>query len=404
MKLKEFITATLSARENKLEDRHLEFAAKIGVLPELLDATVLAENNQFDWPNIWEAYKKAGHACPDFTHVWKNDQIVESNIVCGYDQIDAFGVFMAKAWVASYGGSNPSWNGISYEDWVVEKNEGDSEWNYCLHAMAQTFNIKLNCGRPPEPDRSECVRDYYPQIDIFVIYNNGDMKEMGIYRCSHPKEDLFDERIKWSEKDSPFPHYYVIAGVEMEFDSVKQAIAYIQKMDNVHSVYNNEVLAEKVQLSILAKLAVEKHGEPKHFGLREYVDDVPYLIPLSSNGSEEDRYHPDLTQWRNIIDVGWIAILSDLEDAWGKRAVFLALKRRRKEAQSILAARPHTVWVSLASSYAAGNCRYGTKEFLRKHGIDPEKVGAMRADVLLSMDQNNIFLKKACELAALGVH
>jgi hypothetical protein len=167
---------------------------------------------------------------------------------------------------------------------------------------------------------------------------------------------------------------------------------------------DDELLAEKAQLSILAKLAVEKHGEPEHFGLREYVDDVPYLIPLNSNGSEEDRYHPDATQWRNIIDAGWIAILSDLEDAWGKRAVFLALKKRRQEAQSILATRPHTVWVSLLSSYAAGNCRYGTKEFLRKHGIDPEKVGAMRADVLLSMDPNNIFLKKACELAALGVH
>jgi hypothetical protein len=273
--------------------------------------------------------------------------------------------------------------------------------------MAEVFRIDLTQGQPAEPDVSECVRDDEPTMTVYVLSEDGELEEVEIYRFSHPKEALDDwngDTIHTPE-ESPFPHYYSDKSGDEQYDSWQDMIEALKDRENVLSVHEDESEAETAQLRLLADLAVDKYGEPSVFDLYipEDQDEAPYLIPQGGEDVEDDRYHLDADQWRNVIECGWVAIASDLEDAWGKRAALAALKERRDQAKAILATRPHTVWVSLASSYAAGNCRQGTDAFLREHGIDREKVGAIRADALLEMDPTNPFLQKACELAALGV-
>jgi hypothetical protein len=408
MKLKQYIIEALAANEERVEDRHLEFAAKIGLLPQLLEQTNLAENHDFAWSYHWGEYKTAGHECPKHSHTYDDEDTSEFGTVWGYDTIEAFGVEHTQYWVAWYGGSNPGWNGVSHDDWVVERDSEGFIRNDCLQAMAEVFRIDLTQGQPPEPNLSDCVQDNKPTMTVYVLTEDGKLDEIEIYRFSHPKEALRDENgnITYLPEESPFPHYYSDKSGEQQYDSWRDMIKALKDGENVLSVHEDESEAETAQLRLLADLAVDKHGEPSIFDL--YVpkakDQAPYLIPQGGEDVEEDRYHLDADQWRNVIDHGWVAIASDLEDAWGKRAALAALKERRDQAKAILATRPQTVWVSLASSYAAGNCRQGTAAFLREHGIDPEKVGAIRADALLEMEPTNPFIQKACELAALGVH
>jgi hypothetical protein len=406
MNLKKYILETLISNEAELGNRHLEFAAKIGILPDLLKETTLAEEDGFRWLGIWVAYKDAGHECPKYSHTYDDDYTTEWGTTWGYDTIEAFGVSHTQFWVAWYGGSNPGWNGVSWNDWVVEEDSEGSERNYCLQAMVDVFDIKPK-GQPAEPDISECVRDKKPTMTVYVLSEDGELEEVEIYRFSHPKEALRDENgnITYFPEESPFPHYYSDKSGDEQYDSWKDMIEALEDGENVCGVFEDESEAEVAQLRLLAEMAVGAHGEPSVFDLYvpEDQDEAPYLIPQGGEDVEDDRYHLDAEQWRRVIEHGWVAIAGDVEDAWGKRAALAALKERRDQAKAILATRPHTVWVSLASSYAAGNCRQGTDAFLRKHGIDPEKVGAIRADALLEMDPTNPFLQKACELAALGV-
>jgi hypothetical protein len=274
--------------------------------------------------------------------------------------------------------------------------------------MAEVFRIDLTQGQPPEPNLSDCVRDDEPTMTVYVLAEDGKLDEIDIYRFSHPKEalDYANGDTIYTPEESPFPHYYSDMSRNEQYDSLRDMVKALKDGENVLSVHEDESEAETTQLRLLADLAVDKHGEPTTFEL--YVpkakDQAPYLIPQGGEDVEEDRYHLAADQWHRVIEHGWIAIASDLEDACGKRAALAALKERRDQAKAILATRPQTVWVSLASSYAAGNCRQGTAAFLREHGIDPEKVGAIRADALLEMDPTNPFLQKTCELAALGVH
>jgi hypothetical protein len=260
--------------------------------------------------------------------------------------------------------------------------------------------------------------------------DDGELKEVGIYRYSHPKESLSSSGYSADDEDidpadSPFPHYYSADELldEAQHDSVGDVIRALQSADGVHSVHDDEDEAEAAQLHRLAAFAVNAHGQPEHYDLvtpdldlpepracdrcerTSYpVVEVPYLLPLEGEDVEEDRYHLDADEWRNVIDTGWVALTDTLAEAWGKRAMLAALKDRREQAQAILSTRAQSVWVSLASSYGAGNCRQGTAAFLRTHGIDTGAIGAIRADALLEMEPNNPFVRNACQLAALGIH
>lgn len=396
----------LIARESDLESRHLIHAAKRGLLIEILTSTSLAADDYQDWSDIWTAHTDAGHSSPDYEHAADDDVASERGCVWGCDTLTAFGQTHEIGWSANYGGNNPGWNGVSHDDWVVERDSESVSSNACLAAMAKEYNIDLTNGQPAEPDRSECERERSAETTRYVVTVGGEMKEVEIYRYSHPKEDLSED---WdgnpiSPADSPFPSYFLNEDGVDKYDSVDEMVRALKAADDTHSVHRDEEDAETASLHVLADLATHAHGTPAHYDLYQPEDETPFLLPLDGEDVEEDRYHLDADEWRNVIETGWVALTQTLADAWGKRAMLAALKDERDSADAILASLPHTVWVSLASSYGAGNCRQGTSSFLRSHGIDPAIVGALRADALLELEPDNTFARKACQLAALGIH
>jgi hypothetical protein len=250
MKLKQYIIEALVANEERAEDQYLEFAAKIGILPQLLEQTNLAKNNNFAWSYLWGEYKAAGYECPKYSHTYDDDYTTEWGTVWGYDTIAAFGVELTQYWVAWYGAG---WNGVSHDDWVVE---GDSEGfiqNDCLQAMAEVFRIDLTQGQPPEPNLSDCVRDNKPTMTVYVLTEDGKLDEIEIYRFSHPKETLRDENgnITYLPEQSPFPHYYSDESGDEQYDSWQDMIEALKTRENVLSVHEDESEAETAQLRTL---------------------------------------------------------------------------------------------------------------------------------------------------------
>jgi len=73
-----------------------------------------------------------------------------------------------------------------------------------------------------------------------------------------------------------------------------------------------------------------------------------------------------------------------------------ALEKRKLErlSQAELFEKASRVFVGIDDSIGSGNCQYGTTQFIIKHHIDTSKIGGIRGDVLLQMENSN-FTKRA---------
>ena len=73
-----------------------------------------------------------------------------------------------------------------------------------------------------------------------------------------------------------------------------------------------------------------------------------------------------------------------------------ALEKRKLErlSQAELFEKASRVFVGIDDSIGSGNCQYGTTQFIVKHHIDTKKIGGIRGDVLLQMENSN-FTKRA---------
>lgn len=78
------------------------------------------------------------------------------------------------------------------------------------------------------------------------------------------------------------------------------------------------------------------------------------------------------------------------------RNVFHALETRKLEKieDSELYAKASKVFVSFKDSIVSGNCEFGTKAFANKHRINTNKIGGLRGDFLLGLE-NSSFTKRA---------
>jgi hypothetical protein len=83
--------------------------------------------------------------------------------------------------------------------------------------------------------------------------------------------------------------------------------------------------------------------------------------------------------------------------------VLEALQKRRLEkiSQKELFEKASKVFVGIEDSIESGNCQYGTNQFILKHRIDTNKIGGIRGDVLLEMENSN-FTKRAVNHAILA--
>ena len=73
-----------------------------------------------------------------------------------------------------------------------------------------------------------------------------------------------------------------------------------------------------------------------------------------------------------------------------------ALEKRKLEkiSQAKLFEKASHVFIGISDSIQAGNCQSGTNQFIRKHHIDTQRIGGIRGDVLLEME-NSVFTKRA---------
>jgi hypothetical protein len=83
--------------------------------------------------------------------------------------------------------------------------------------------------------------------------------------------------------------------------------------------------------------------------------------------------------------------------------VLEALEKRKLEkiSQAELFEKASRVFVGIADSIESGNCQYGTTQFVLKHHIDTQKIGGIRGDVLLQMENSN-FTKRAVNHAIIA--
>ncbi len=56
------------------------------------------------------------------------------------------------------------------------------------------------------------------------------------------------------------------------------------------------------------------------------------------------------------------------------------------------------VFVSVEDSLKSGNCKFGTDNFISRHGIDLNKIGGIRGDYLLNIEKSN-FTTRAVQYA-----
>jgi len=99
---------------------------------------------------------------------------------------------------------------------------------------------------------------------------------------------------------------------------------------------------------------------------------------------EDEEYHFELAE----------LLSSSPKDFYDTIKKKLENRAKQKKEESALMRRASHVFVGIDDSVESGNCMPGTLEFTRKHGIDRSRIGGVRGDVLLAME-NSSFVKRA---------
>jgi len=121
----------------------------------------------------------------------------------------------------------------------------------------------------------------------------------------------------------------------------------------------------------------------------DYTSKTIRLEPLDST----ENYHVSDDEF---VDSGqdWGQVFRDtVIPQMRRREQMAAQSKRRLAIDSDILTHAKQVWVAFADSLNAGNCLPGTKKFCIDHGIDPDKLGAIRGDWLLEM-ADDVFTRR----------
>lgn len=147
---------------------------------------------------------------------------------------------------------------------------------------------------------------------------------------------------------------------------------YSQFEDTTYHIYNH--------LALLKKLEKRYNYQMIQSFVSNSIQTIAWAIK-----QDEDEYHFNIAE-----------VISD--DINGEKSLkeFIvealeALEKRRLEkiTQKELYEKAARVFVSVDDSLESGNCKFGTMQFISKHGIDLNKIGAIRGDYLLSIENSN---------------
>ena len=132
-------------------------------------------------------------------------------------------------------------------------------------------------------------------------------------------------------------------------------------------------------LNQLKKIAQDNGGD--------IVKSMPYpgaVMELYAISYQGEEYHFELRELLNTTP----------KKLYRKAIEAINKRKKTKRDNAYLMKMASSVFVGIEDSIHSGNCMAGTKEFCIKYGIDTNKIGGIRGDVLLSYDYNN-FTKRA---------
>ena len=156
---------------------------------------------------------------------------------------------------------------------------------------------------------------------------------------------------------------------------------YSQIEESTHNIYNH--------LALLKRLEKRYNYQLTQSFVSNSIQTVAWSIKQL-----EDEYH------FNVAEV----IANDITGEQYLKEFLVealeALEKRRLEkiTQKELYEKASRVFVSVEDSLKSGNCKFGTMQFISKHGIDLNKIGGIRGDYLLNIEKSN-FTTRAVQYA-----
>lgn len=151
---------------------------------------------------------------------------------------------------------------------------------------------------------------------------------------------------------------------------------YSQFEESTHNIYNHLALLKRLEKRYnyqLTQSFVSNSMQTRTWSIKQ----------------DQDEYH------FNIAEV----IADDITGEQSLKGFIVealeALEKRRLEkiTQKELYEKASKVFVSVEDSLESGNCKFGTMQFISKHGIDLNKIGGIRGDYLLDIENSNFTMR-----------
>lgn len=199
-------------------------------------------------------------------------------------------------------------------------------------------------------------------------------------------DDLYEAR-NYVEENVDFTKEPYVACQEVnakivrEFTSIEDDYTIkVTSMPNYYSCSSEEILSFK-SLKVIKRLE-------NRLGYNLVYSRIPNTNQLSfAIKVENEEYHFDLGDLIKVDeDINPIEFVQSCLNAIAKRKI-------DKLSQKELLEKAQTLFISFTYSIQSGNCQLGTQAFCNRHNIDTKKIGAIRGDYLLELE-NSSFTKR----------
>lgn len=159
-----------------------------------------------------------------------------------------------------------------------------------------------------------------------------------------------------------------------------------------------DMFKHQPELALIGSSKLYRLGEKLGFYTQfEFSNDtvsVEFVV-----GEEEYSIHVDANEFEEH-DLNWMTVYRQVVIPQVNRRRFLAqLSSIKRQIGGDLKSFAKKVWVRFEDSLIAGNCRFGSENFLRRHNISLESLGAIRGDWLLEME-STVFTQRIIYSAA----
>ena len=252
-------------------------------------------------------------------------------------------------------------------------------------------------------ENDEGEEDWEVQI-AYIYKKDEELINKALDTLSSIKEDL----IVWSKAD-------IDLGIDVYLSCENGEIANLNIIDNE---YGGDRWAARDDISSYFMEANNNYELAYHMFLEDSLDEREYLfgkykhLPMAREMfakkgmrliSPKDKHSPYVVEYKGESYHFYLGVLYKVSPQDFVKDISEKLKRRINEklAKKYIYKNASKVFVSVKDSLDAGNCKFGTQDFIKNHHIDPNKIGGIRGDVLLEMANKDEANRKYIERAVL---